>query len=125
MCGACGSTVYPDPVMGDEQTLRKRMLVAHAVNSIIAGLPGVPRITSLAEGWAAAGPTGSITLCHTVAEIWTVVLERNLPRILQELETREVTEEPGCLALQVTDVGLGLARQRMPTCSPSTHTIGR
>jgi len=112
MCGACGSTVYADPVMGDEQTLRKRMLVARAVTSIVAGLPGVPRVTARAEGWTAAGPTGSITLCHTVADIWTAVLERNLPRVQQMLESQVGAAEPGSLAAQVADVGVRLARQK-------------
>jgi len=124
MCGACGSTVYPDPVMGDEPTLRKRMLVAHTVNSITAGIPGMPRTTALSEGWTVTGPTGSTTLCHTVAELWTAVLARGLPRLLQGLESRSVTDEPGSFAAKVTDAGLKLARHRLLQSSPSNNTIG-
>lgn len=124
MCGACGSTVYPDPIMGDEQTLRKRMLVAHTVNCITAGTPGVPRAKALAEGWAVTGPTGSTTLCHTVADTWMAVLGQGLPRLLKQLEARAFTDEPGSLAAQVTDAGLQLARHRMLQSSPSNNTIG-
>lgn len=124
MCGACGSTVYTDPVMGDEQTLRKRMIVAHAVNSLTAGIPGAPRTTALTEGWTVAGPTGATTLCHTVAELWTAVLAGGLPRLLQRLEARSITDEPGSLAAQVTDVGLRLARHRLLQRSPSNNMIG-
>ncbi|KGJ77583.1 hypothetical protein GY21_07355 [Cryobacterium roopkundense] len=124
MCGACGSTVYPDPVMGDEQTLRKRMLVAHTVNSLTTGVPGTPRTTALAGGWTVTGPTGATTLCHTVADIWTAVLAGGLPRLLQQLEARAVTDEPGSLAAQVTDVGLRLARHRLLQSYPSNNTIG-
>jgi len=124
MCGACGSTVYADPVLGDEQTLRKRMLVANTVNSLTATIPGAPRTTALADGWTVAGPTGATTLCHTVVELWTAVLAGGLPGLLQRLEVQLTSAEPGSLAALVTDAGRRLARHRLLQSSPSNNTIG-
>ena len=124
MCGACGSTVYPDSVMGNEHTLRKRMLVAHAVSAVCAGLPGAPRITALAEGWTVSGATGSISLCHTFGEIWLAVLGRGGLLLQQALEARALAEEPDPLAADVVSLGLRLTRQRLLDNSHSTQLIG-
>lgn len=123
MCGACGSTIYPDPVMGTEPTLRKRMLVAQVVAAVCAGLPGAPRITALAEGWTLIGPTGAVELCHTVAEIWLALRGGGGP--LQEaLEARKLAEEPDSLEANVVSLGLRLIRQRQLDPSHETHLIG-
>lgn len=112
MCGACGTTVYPDAVMGDEHTLRKRMLVAQTVTAVCAGLPGTPRIAALAAGWSVTSTTGSIALCPTVADVWLAVLIRSGPHLHQSLEARAQAEDPDGFAAQVLALGLHLARQR-------------
>ena len=124
MCGACGRTVYPDSVMGNEHTLRKRILVAQAVARVCAGLPGAPRITALAEGWTVSGATGSIALCHTVTEIWLAVLGRGGPLLQQALQARALAEEPDSLAERVVSLGLRVTRHRLLDNSHSTQLIG-
>ena len=123
MCGACGRAVYLDSVMGKEHTLRKRLLVAHTVSAGCAGLPGAPRITALAEGWTVSGATGSISLCHTVEEIWLAVLSRGGSLLQQALEARALTEEPDSLAADVVSLGLRLIRQYLLDNSHSTQLI--
>ena len=124
MCGACGSTVSVDPVMGNEHTLRRRMLVAHAVTAVCAGLPGAPRASAVARGWTVSGATGSISLCHTVEEIWLAVLGRGGLPLQRALEGRALAEEPDSLEASVVSLGLRLTRLHLLGSSPSTQRIG-
>ncbi|TFD13522.1 hypothetical protein E3T35_05230 [Cryobacterium sp. TMT1-2-2] len=89
------------------------MLVAQTVTAVCAGLPGTPRIAALAAGWSVTSATGSITLCHTVEEVWLALPERSRPRLHQALETRTVVETHDGLTSQVIAVGLHLTRQRL------------
>ncbi len=73
MCGACGRTVVADEVLGPVRTARQHHLVASAVNALCAGLPGVPRVLAAGDSWQLRSPTGSVTRCDTVAELWSVV----------------------------------------------------
>ena len=70
MCGACGRTTVPDPVLGPARTLRQHLIVAGSVNTVCAGLPGAPRVTALKDGWLIGGASGAARLCHTVEELW-------------------------------------------------------
>lgn len=74
MCGACGRTTVPDPVLGLVRTTRQHLIVAHTVNAISKGQPGVPNVTALSEGWLLSTPTGSTRICHTVEEVWAAVI---------------------------------------------------
>ncbi|SDN36836.1 hypothetical protein SAMN05216368_10555 [Cryobacterium flavum] len=112
MCGACGTTVHPDAVMGDEHTQRKRMLVAQTVTAVCAGLPGTPRIAALAAGWSVTSATGSMALCPTVADVWLALLSRSGPNFHQAIDARALVEDPDGLAAQVLALGQHLARQR-------------
>lgn len=124
MCGVCGSTVYPDPVIGNESTLRQRMLVAQTVRAICAGLPGAPRITALAEGWTVSSATGSISVCHTVEDIWLAVRERGGLLLQQALEAHARVEQPASLVANVTRLGLELTRERFFDDTDSTRLTG-
>lgn len=70
MCGACGRTTVPDPVLGAVRTLRQHLIVAGTVNTVCEGLPGAPRATALKDGWLLGGASGTALLCHTVEELW-------------------------------------------------------
>lgn len=70
MCGACGRTTVPDPVLGPVRTLRQHLIVAGSVNTVCAGLPGAPRVTALKDGWLLGGASGTARLCHTVEDLW-------------------------------------------------------
>ena len=118
MCGACGATVYPDPVMGNEHTLRNRILVAQTVTAVCAGLPGAPRIAALAAGWSVTSATGSISLCNTVADIWRALPVRSASVLQHALEVRALAEGPVGLSARVVAVGLDLTRQRLLVGSP-------
>lgn len=74
MCGACGGTTVPDPVLGTVRTLRQHLIVAGTVNTICAGLPGAPKVVALKDGWMISGPSGSFRPCQTVGELWAAVL---------------------------------------------------
>lgn len=124
MCGACGSVIYSDSVLGKEPTFRKRMLVAKVVTAACTGLPGAPRVTALAEGWMVSGATGSIELCHTVGEIWLAVRDRGGLRLQQALEVRALSEEPDSLEANVVSLGLWLVLQRQIHEPHSTHLTG-
>lgn len=71
MCGACGRTTVPDPVLGPVRTLRQHLIVAGAVNTVCGGLPGAPRVTALPDGWLVGGALGTVRVCHTVEELWS------------------------------------------------------
>ncbi|TFD60470.1 hypothetical protein [Cryobacterium sp. Hh38] len=118
MCGACGTTVYPDPVMGNEHTLRNRILVAQTVSAVCAGVPGAPRIAALAAGWSVTSATGSISLCHTVADIWRALPVRSASVLQHALEVRALTEGSVGLSARVVALGLDLTRQRLLVGSP-------
>ncbi|TFD66506.1 hypothetical protein [Cryobacterium ruanii] len=118
MCGACGATVYPDPVMGNEHTLRNRILVAQTVSAVYAGLPGAPRISALAAGWSVTSATGSISLCQTVADIWRALPVGSASVLQQALEMRALAEEPSGLSVRVVALGLDLTRQRLLAGTP-------
>ena len=124
MCGACGTKVYPDSIMGDESTLRKRMLVAQTVGEVCAGLPGAPRITALAYGWTVTGATGSISLCHTVEDIWLAVRAGGGLLLEQALEASAGVEHPFSLSAEVNRLGLKLTRERPLDDTPSTQQTG-
>lgn len=74
MCGACGRTVVPDPVLGPVRTMRQHLIVAATVNSVCQGVPGAPRVTALKEGWMMTGPSGASRQCQTLEELWAAVL---------------------------------------------------
>lgn len=124
MCGACGSIIYSDSVLGKEPTFRKRILVAQVVTAACTGLPGAPRITALAEGWSVSGATGSIELCHTVWDIWLAVRDRGGLPLQQALEARALSEEPDSLEANVVSLGLRLTQQRQTNKSHSTQLTG-
>jgi len=118
MCGACGTTVYPDPVMGNEHTLRNRILVAQTVSAVCSSVPGAPRIAALAAGWSVTSATGSISLCHTVADIWRALPVRSASVLQHALEVRALAEGPVGLSARVVALGLDLTRQRVLGGSP-------
>jgi hypothetical protein len=74
MCGACGSVVVPDPVLGAVRTLRQHLIVAQTINTVCGGLPGAPKVKALSDGWLLSGTSGASRLCHTVEELWTAVI---------------------------------------------------
>jgi hypothetical protein len=74
MCGGCGRTAVPDPVLGKVRTTRQHLIVAHTVNAICTGQSGVPKVTALSDGWLLSGPSGSTRVCHTVEDVWAVVI---------------------------------------------------
>lgn len=123
MCGACGSIIYSDSVLGREPTFRKRILVAQMVTAACRGLRGEPRITALAEGWSVSGATGSIELCHTVGDIWLALRDRGGLHLQQALEARALIEEPDSLGAKVVGLGLRLTLQRQIDNCHSTQLI--
>ena len=74
MCGACGRTVVPDPVLGPVRTLRQHLIVAATINNVCRGLPGAPKVIALKEGWMMTGPSGASRPCQTLEELWAAVL---------------------------------------------------
>jgi len=74
MCGACGTTTVPDPVLGPVRTKRMHLIVAGTINTLCAGLPGAPKVTALKDGWMISGPSGSSKECPTLEELWSAVL---------------------------------------------------
>jgi len=126
MCGACGSIVHSDSVLGRESTFRERTLVAQMVTAACKGLPGAPRLTTLAEGWLVSGATGSIELCHTVEDIWLAVRDRggvHLQQALEALEARALSEEPNSLGAKVVRLGVRLSLHRRIDVCNSTQLI--
>ena len=120
MCGACGSRVRPDSIMGNSSTVRNRMLVAGVITSVGSGLPGMPRVSALAEGWAVATPTGTTALCHTVEEVWVAVFSGGVPLLPEALQARALTEVPFSLPARVIDAGSQLV-QRQQSSSDLEH----
>jgi hypothetical protein len=100
------------------------MLVAQTVRAICAGLPGAPRITALAEGWTVSSATGSISVCHTVEDIWLAVRERGGLLLQQALEAHARVEQPASLVANVTRLGLELTRERFLDDTDSTRLTG-
>ena len=74
MCGACGQTVVPDPILGPVRTLRQHLIVAATINSVCQGLPGAPRVTALKDGWMMTSPSGASRQCQTLEELRAAVL---------------------------------------------------
>ena len=111
MCGACGSRARSDPIMGDSNTVRNRMLVAGVIGAVGSGLPGMPRVAALAEGWSVATPVGNTTLCHTVEEVWVAVFSRGVPVLPGTLRARALKEVPFSLPARVLEGGARLIEQ--------------
>ncbi len=73
MCGACGRTVTADEVLGPVRTQRQHFIVATILNALCKGLPGVPSVQAAGDSWLLRGPTGAVTRCATVADLWGAV----------------------------------------------------
>ncbi|MBG6218701.1 hypothetical protein IWX75_003188 [Arthrobacter sp. CAN_A6] len=74
MCGACGKTAVPDPVLGPVRTLRQRLLVAQTVNTLCSGIAGLPTVQVAGDGWMVRSATGASTSCSTVHRIWEALV---------------------------------------------------
>lgn len=74
MCGACGKTTVPDPVLGPVRTLRQQLLVAQTVNALCCGLSGLPTVQAAGDGWLVRSATGTSTACSTVHGIWEALV---------------------------------------------------
>ncbi len=77
MCGACGRTVMPDPLLGTVRTLRQHLIVAQTVNEICRPWAGAPKVAATSGGWLVARPTGGTEACSTVEALWNSVLRGN------------------------------------------------
>ncbi len=108
MCGVCGRTVVADEALGPVRTLRQHLLVASAVNALCAGLPGVPRVLAAGDSWQLRGPTGAVTRCDTVAELWAAVAAVCPASALARLAGRLAAERADAegLTRRVVDAGL-------------------
>jgi hypothetical protein len=73
MCGACGKDITKDPVIGDQRTLRKHLIVASTINGVWRDQRGAPKVLALAEGWLVTGPSGTSVLCSMVDDVWATV----------------------------------------------------
>lgn len=76
MCGVCGKSVVPDPVLGPVRTLRQQLIVAHTVNAVCEGISGVPKVAALSDAWQLTGAKGEIDLRHTVGNVWMQIVDR-------------------------------------------------
>lgn len=113
MCGACGRTTVPDPVLGVVRTTRQHLIVAQTVNAISKGQPGVPTVTALSDGWLLAAPTGSKRICHTVEEVWAAVIgvftdTSLLSRLLKHQQAYADDPDNEGLPARTAQVGSGL-----------------
>lgn len=77
MCGACGRTVVPDPLLGTERTLRQHLIVAQTVNEICRSWSGAPKVVANSGGWLVSRPTGGTEAVSTVEALWNSVLRGN------------------------------------------------
>jgi hypothetical protein len=110
MCGACGTTIVPDPVLGAARTLRQHLIVAQTVNSVCGGLPGAPKVKALSDGWLLSGPSGATLLCHTVEELWTAVIRgfAGGPQLVGLLENQQAfAADPDNAGLPARAVSVG------------------
>jgi hypothetical protein len=113
MCGACGSTTVPDPVLGPVPTLRRRLIVAQTINTVCGGLPGASRVKALSDGWLMSGPSGAALLCHTVEELWTAVIRgfdggSQLVCLLEHQQAFAAGSDNTGLPARVVSIGQGL-----------------
>jgi hypothetical protein len=113
MCGACGSTTVPDPVLGPVRTLRHHLIVAQTVNTVCGGLPGAFRVKALSDGWLMSGPSGAALLCHTVEELWTAVIRgfagsSQLVCLLEHQQAFAADSDNAGLPARVVSIGQGL-----------------
>jgi hypothetical protein len=120
MCGACGTTIVPDPVLGAARTLRQHLIVAQTVNSVCGGLPGAPKVKALSDGWLLSGPSGATLLCHTVEELWTAVIRGFVggPQLVGLLENQQAfaaDPDNAGLPARAVSVGQGLAAAAQAT----------
>ncbi|MCU1553212.1 MAG: hypothetical protein JWM13_698 [Arthrobacter sp.] len=114
MCGACGSAVVPDPVLGAVRTLRQHLIVAQTVNTVCGGLPGAPKVKALTDGWLLSGPSGASLLCHTVEDLWTAVIRglapgSQLDALLEHQQAFAAGADGAGLPARAVAVGRGLA----------------
>lgn len=122
MCGACGSAIVPDPVLGAVRTLRQHLIVAQTVNTVCGGLPGAPKVKALSDGWLLSGPSGASLLCHTVEELWTAVIRGfaagpQLDALLEHQQAFAAGSDGAGLPARAVSVGQGLAAAAQAACS--------
>jgi hypothetical protein len=120
MCGACGSTIVPDPVLGAVRTLRQHLIVAQTVNTVCGGLPGAPKVKALSDGWLLSGPLGATLLCNTVEELWTAVVRgfvggSQLDALLEHQQAFAADADGAGLPARAVGVGQGLAAAAQAT----------
>jgi hypothetical protein len=126
MCGACGRTVVPDPVLGPVRTMRQHLIVAQTINSICQYWAGTPKVVATSEGWLLSGPKGVTEPVSTVEKLWTAILRDypgaphpDLPDLLANLGDGET----GDMSLRVLALGQHLSRNlaTASACGPE-HT---
>ena len=74
MCGACGRTVVPDPILGPIRTMRQHLIVAQTINWFCKSWPGAPKVAATSDGWLLSGQTGATAAVGTVEALWSAVL---------------------------------------------------
>ncbi len=131
MCGACGTTTVPDPVLGPVRTKRMHLIVAGTVNELCSGRPGAPKISALPDGWLVAGPSGAARLFHTVEELWAGVIacftDGSLLRDLHaDQQAYAADPENTGLPARTARTGSGLTALAISTTAspPRCHTQG-
>lgn len=77
MCGACGRTVVPDPILGPVRTLRQHLIVAQTVNEFCRSWAGAGKVAATSGGWLVSRPTGATEAVSTVEALWIAVLRGN------------------------------------------------
>lgn len=120
MCGVCGRTTVTDPALGAVRTLRQHLVVAGTINNICSGLPGAPKVTALRDGWMVTGPSGTITQCESVEELWAAVLACfTRASVLERLRRRQqaFAADPG-------NAGLAARASGVPENSPAPVQAG-
>ncbi|MFK4295875.1 hypothetical protein ABH924_001011 [Arthrobacter sp. GAS37] len=129
MCGACGTTTVPDPVLGPVRTKRMHLVVAGTVNELCSGRPGAPKVSALPDGWLVSGPSGAARLFHTVEELWGGVIgcftdESPLQGLLKEQQTYAAEPENAGLPARTARTGIGLTELAIstPARTPRCHT---
>lgn len=124
MCGACGRVVVPDDVLGPMRTLRQHLVVAQVVNEVCRRLPGVPRVTALADGWLITEATGKTRVCRTVEETWFAVIAAGadrpsrLDQLREEFAAHARAPVATGLSARVVDVGRALVARLRDSLAP-------